>query len=323
MSTLLVDTHRVVDKPQKMRRNVNVCLYFSSWPQADSFLKFKYTDSCVARPFSPYQWYRLSLPHLDNHSPQPPMQQGVSSSSSAMDVDQLSPSTPQSPTPSTLGTSGNSAAASSSLSKQQQQSKTKKFNRGRSSRACVTCNKRKVRCDVIKKDYPREKCTNCQEFGVECILTERRRKKDSNNSNKDGVSKTPKRSSHSHSSVNTKLTQSNLASLSAASPISVTSPQGIFASEDGVGMNSDANKFYHLVEQKNAILVDKEHTYRNRFTRKSHGEHFKNITPTFFMKLAIQDYMTSSDGFKFSDSEKLVMYSLTFSSNNSTLSSIS
>ncbi|GMG34033.1 unnamed protein product [Ambrosiozyma monospora] len=231
----------------------------------------------------------------------------MQSGSSPSGMDPRSPATPQSPTSGTPGTSG---AASSTAAKQQ--SKIKKFNRGRSSRACVTCNKRKVRCDVIKKDYPREKCTNCQEFGVECILTERKRKKDGNSAKDGGVSKVPKRASQSSLKsklTQSKLTQSNLNKLSTASPISVTSPLGVFASspnenDDSIGNNtSDANKFDHLIEQKNAIVVDKEHTYRNRFTRESHGEHFKNITPTFYMKLAIKDYIVSEDGFKFSDSE--------------------
>ncbi|GME80748.1 unnamed protein product [Ambrosiozyma monospora] len=52
-----------------------------------------------------------------------------------------------------------------------------KFKRNRSVRACQTCSKRKVRCDVMKKDYPNEKCTNCKEFGIECILVEKRKKR--------------------------------------------------------------------------------------------------------------------------------------------------
>ncbi|GMG40093.1 unnamed protein product [Ambrosiozyma monospora] len=52
-----------------------------------------------------------------------------------------------------------------------------KYKRSKSRRACQVCNRRKVRCDVMTKDYPREKCTNCEEFGVECILVERRKKR--------------------------------------------------------------------------------------------------------------------------------------------------
>ncbi|GME79813.1 unnamed protein product [Ambrosiozyma monospora] len=52
-----------------------------------------------------------------------------------------------------------------------------KYKRSKSRRACQVCNRRKVRCDVTTKDYPNEKCTNCEEFGVECILVERRKKR--------------------------------------------------------------------------------------------------------------------------------------------------
>ncbi|GMG35090.1 unnamed protein product [Ambrosiozyma monospora] len=52
-----------------------------------------------------------------------------------------------------------------------------KYKRERSHRACDTCHKRKVRCDLIYKNYPLEKCTNCQEFGVDCVVSERKRRR--------------------------------------------------------------------------------------------------------------------------------------------------
>ncbi|GME82283.1 unnamed protein product [Ambrosiozyma monospora] len=52
-----------------------------------------------------------------------------------------------------------------------------KYKRERSHRACDTCHKRKVRCDLIYKNYPAEKCTNCQEFGVDCVVSERKRRR--------------------------------------------------------------------------------------------------------------------------------------------------
>ncbi|GMG20957.1 unnamed protein product [Ambrosiozyma monospora] len=43
--------------------------------------------------------------------------------------------------------------------------------------ACQTCNRKKVKCDLVTKNYPHEKCTTCAEFGVECILKKRRKKR--------------------------------------------------------------------------------------------------------------------------------------------------
>ncbi|GME77329.1 unnamed protein product [Ambrosiozyma monospora] len=47
----------------------------------------------------------------------------------------------------------------------------------RSPRACQYCNRKKVKCDVNKKNYPSEKCSNCQYMKIDCVLMEKKRKK--------------------------------------------------------------------------------------------------------------------------------------------------
>ncbi|ODV82640.1 hypothetical protein CANARDRAFT_123100 [[Candida] arabinofermentans NRRL YB-2248] len=55
----------------------------------------------------------------------------------------------------------------------QQGKKTIKYKRRRSTNACSTCHKRKVRCDAsIRAQMGQKKCTNCFEFGIECIVSD-------------------------------------------------------------------------------------------------------------------------------------------------------
>ncbi|GME85373.1 unnamed protein product [Ambrosiozyma monospora] len=42
--------------------------------------------------------------------------------------------------------------------------------------ACQTCHRKKVKCDLVTKN-PHEKCSTCVEFGVECVLKKRRKKR--------------------------------------------------------------------------------------------------------------------------------------------------
>ncbi|GMG33324.1 unnamed protein product [Ambrosiozyma monospora] len=51
--------------------------------------------------------------------------------------------------------------------------------------ACFLCRKRKVKCDVTLKNYPTEKCSNCERFGVDCIVQERKRKRKKTQSQED------------------------------------------------------------------------------------------------------------------------------------------
>ncbi|ODV86792.1 hypothetical protein CANARDRAFT_21783 [[Candida] arabinofermentans NRRL YB-2248] len=62
------------------------------------------------------------------------------------------------------------------ISREDSKGRVKKLTRGRSSKACAPCHKRKVRCDVSSKNHPTEKCTNCYEFNIDCIIKERKKK---------------------------------------------------------------------------------------------------------------------------------------------------
>ncbi|OWB67825.1 hypothetical protein B5S33_g4951 [[Candida] boidinii] len=48
-----------------------------------------------------------------------------------------------------------------------------KVKRKRSAKVCFICRQRKVRCDVIK----RHPCTNCESFGFDCVIAERKERK--------------------------------------------------------------------------------------------------------------------------------------------------
>lgn len=50
-----------------------------------------------------------------------------------------------------------------------------KVKRKRSAKVCFICRQRKVRCDVIK----RHPCTNCESFGFDCVIAERKERKKS------------------------------------------------------------------------------------------------------------------------------------------------
>ncbi|GMG33289.1 unnamed protein product, partial [Ambrosiozyma monospora] len=52
-----------------------------------------------------------------------------------------------------------------------------KRQRSRSPKACQYCNRKKVKCDVNKKNYPSEKCSNCQYMNTACVLMEKKHKK--------------------------------------------------------------------------------------------------------------------------------------------------
>ncbi|GMG20960.1 unnamed protein product [Ambrosiozyma monospora] len=59
----------------------------------------------------------------------------------------------------------------------QQQPKPTRLKRPISQKACETCRKRRVRCNASARNWPQQKCTNCEEFGVECIVLKKRRKR--------------------------------------------------------------------------------------------------------------------------------------------------
>lgn len=57
----------------------------------------------------------------------------------------------------------------------------------RSSKACVSCHNRKVRCDVVSGGWP---CTNCRLDGVDCVLKASNRGRKPNSANKKHLTKT-------------------------------------------------------------------------------------------------------------------------------------
>ncbi|GME75619.1 unnamed protein product [Ambrosiozyma monospora] len=66
-------------------------------------------------------------------------------------------------------------------SQQQQQQPhtetTKAAASKKSKRACVHCNKKKVRCDLSLKNYPEEKCSRCAKAGIPCVLFNRKKRR--------------------------------------------------------------------------------------------------------------------------------------------------
>ncbi|GME73273.1 unnamed protein product [Ambrosiozyma monospora] len=57
------------------------------------------------------------------------------------------------------------------------QKKHKRFKRPISQKACELCRKRRVRCDANAINWPNRPCTNCEEFGVECVVLKRKKKR--------------------------------------------------------------------------------------------------------------------------------------------------
>ncbi|GME81049.1 unnamed protein product [Ambrosiozyma monospora] len=55
--------------------------------------------------------------------------------------------------------------------------KPTRFKRPISQKACETCRKRRVRCNATARNWPEQKCTNCEEFGVECVVLKKKKKR--------------------------------------------------------------------------------------------------------------------------------------------------